>query len=150
MANDKTEDPKKGAVRKDDKDPKEPTKGATSGGAQGSDTKSDARASHDPKIPPPKDDRDVLTRDELERRKRVAAKTEAANTAREAESVASGGGARFRVAHGKSLTTVRGVIDAGEDVSPLDFVRNRADKRHGEERIAELIEKGYVVPKPRK
>lgn len=52
---------------------------------------------------------------------------------------------KFVVAPGKSITTARGIVDSGQVVTALDFVRSSRDREHGEKRLAELLEKRVVV-----
>jgi hypothetical protein len=60
---------------------------------------------------------------------RAAADQVASNKAREeaAAAKASGTNTGYKVAPGLSVSTVRGVVDQGESISPRDFVNGQKD-----------------------
>ena len=51
----------------------------------------------------------------------------------------------FQVAPGKSITSQRGIIDAGQEVKATDFVLNEKDAGEGQKRLDALVAQGVVL-----
>lgn len=51
----------------------------------------------------------------------------------------------FQVAPGRSITTHRGLIDAGQEIKATDFVQNEKDVADGQKRLDELVKQGVIL-----
>lgn len=71
-------------------------------------------------------------------------KADEAKNVQAAEKAATSG-TGYEVAPGKSLVTPRGVIDAGEPIGPLDFVKLDSQEEEGKRRLQAMVSKKYVV-----
>lgn len=67
-----------------------------------------------------------------------AQEVRAANAAREFAALAATEGTGFTVQAGMSVSTLRGVVDAGQPVSELDFFRGKLD-------LDDLVARGALV-----
>ena len=94
-----------------------------------------------PEAPPPTlSETEVANFKADEEAKKRAKEAQDANAAREFAALAAAEGTGFAVAAGTSITTRRGLVDAGQAISELDFVGGKAD-------LDDLIRRGAIVKK---